>query len=612
MTNINDYQDMIPFDTAEYNVCMTKSANLKDEFKAWKLQTAADISQYRVEKEIAKYNRKTQRISDEMEKFQDMQQPTVPSTGGKNLSNLRKLQKNIEITFTPFSVIISVKSGMKKMVIQTIEAKDMPDEMLSAWKTKNALYFKTYMSAKMQYSIQTAEHRLIMDGIKNSIDFQRSYSKQASELCDEYDDEIPFMNMLFFPEKYAAQDDETFEKLCQMGYCFDDRTYTVTPIDDTDDFLNVSRETGTIPKIASANTFKGTHIITPENIKKNGKVVFLTDRVVYVLKDMVVASLLSEEMNTTDILHLKMKDKAYFLNKFARQAKILEQRKAYYGMSKMEKRAAAPIFSQSTMFALDFIHPYLYKVLLDKKLGKDWTTFDEFVIIKNVETMFKVEVIANFALNKILSIAAINSKSSDLAFTSIHAFEKIIRSFNDLPIDFAQRETDSIDGKAIVFGLSVMDMCTPFDIYEKLSPDVCEYIVKVLRDADYYALYPNISDATEPNLDFISTINQGLLRSVIRRDVDSILNKEREAEVEKEDEIIQAAVIGSLDFIRTGKAGTVGDVSNFINDFCVSAGIDLRFAEIAKMHVEKNLAIDAFLKDKQTNMESFASIFRLR
>ena len=71
-------------------------------------------------------------------------------------------------------------------------------------------------------------------------------------------------------------------------------------------------------------------------------------------------------------------------------------------------------------------------------------------------------------------------------------------------------------------------------------------------------------------------------------------------------------MIGSLDFIRTGKAGTVGDVSNFINDFCVSAGIDLRFAEIAKMHVEKNLAIDAFLKDKQTNMESFASIFRLR
>lgn len=612
MTNINDYQDMIPFDTAEYNVCMTKSANLKDEFRAWKLQTAADISQNRVEKEIAKYNRKTQRISDEMEKFRDMQQPTTPSTGGKNLSNLRKLQKNIEITFTPFSVIISVKSGMKKMVIQTIEAKDMPDEMLSAWKTKNALYFKTYMSAKMQYSIQTAEHRLIMDGIKNSIDFQRSYSKQASELCDEYDDEIPFMNMLFFPEKYAAQDDETFEKLCQMGYCFDDRTYTVTPVDDTDDFLNVSRETGTIPKIASANTFKGAYIITPENIKKNGKVVFLTDRVVYVLKDMVVTSLLSEEMNTTDILHLKMKDKAYFLNKFARQAKILEQRKAYYGMSKMEKRAAAPIFSQNTIFALDFIHPYLYKVLLDKKLGKDWTTFDEFVIIKNVETIFKVEVIANFALNKILSIAAINSKSSDLAFTSTHAFEKIIRSFNDLPIDFTQRETDSIDGKAIVFGLSVMDMCTPFDIYEKLSPDVCEYIIKVLRDADYYALYPNISDATEPNLDFISIINQGLLKSVIRRDVDSILDKEREAEVEKEDEIVQAAVIGSLDFIRTGKAGTVGDVSNFINDFCVSAGIDLRFAEIVKMHVEKNLAIDAFLKDKQTNMESFASIFRLR
>lgn len=611
MSNINDYQGMIPFDSHDYDISMTKSASLKDELSSWKLQAIIRAGEHRVNSELSAYQKKNNKISNEMERYQGYQEPTPPSQGGKNLSNLRKLQKNLEITFTPFSVIISVKSGAKKLVIQTIETKDMPDEMLNAWRSKNAAYFKTYMSAKMQYSIQTAEHRLIMDGIRNSVEFQNAYSKQASEVCEELDDEMPFFNILFFSEKYAQQDEDTFEKLCMMGYATEDKEYVVSPLDNNEVILAVSRETHQMPKIASLSFLKDSKVITPETIKNNAKVVFLTDRVVYVIKDVIITTILLEEMSTTDILHFKMKDKQYFVNKFARQAKLLEQRRAYYGMSKMEKKASAPIFTLNTIFTLDFIHPYLYKILLDKKLGKDWTSFDEFVIIKNIETMFNIEVIGNSALNKILSIAAINSKQSNLAFTSLHAFEKIVRSFNDLPIDFEQRETDSLDGRAIAFALDVMDMCINDDVYTKLGPDVCEYIISVLTSSDYYAFYPNLENGTESQLDFVSLINQALLKSVIRRDVDSILDKEREAEVEREDEVTQAGIIGSLDFIRSGAANSANEVTKQIINFCNGANIDLRFVNLIQMHVEKNLAIDTFLKEKQSNLQTFAKIFKI-
>lgn len=611
MSNINDYQEMAPFDSHEYNISMTKSASLKDELSSWKLRATIQAGEHRVNSELSAYQKKNNKISNEMERYQGYQEPTPPSQGGKNLSNLRKLQKNLEVTFTPFSVIISVKSGTKKLVIQTIETKDMPDEMLSAWRSKNAAYFKTYMSAKMQYSIQTAEHRLIMDGIRNSVEFQNAYSKQASEVCEELDDEMPFFNILFFAEKYAQQDEDTFEKLCMMGYATEDKEYVVSPLDNNEAILAVSRETHQMPKIASLSYLKDSKVITPETIKNNAKVVFLTDRVVYVIKDVIITTILLEEMSTTDILHFKMKDKQYFVNKFARQAKLLEQRRSYYGMGKMEKKASAPIFTLNTIFALDFIHPYLYKILLDKKLGKGWTSFDEFVIIKNIETMFNIEVIGNSALNKILSIAAINSKQSNLAFTSLHAFEKIVRSFNDLPIDFEQRETDSLDGRAIAFALDVMDMCIDDDVYTKLGPDVCEYIISVLTSSDYYAFYPNLENGTESQLDFISLINQALLKSVIRRDVDSILDKEREAEVEREDEITQAGIIGSLDFIRSGAANSANDVTKQIINFCNGTNIDLRFVNLIQMHVEKNLAIDTFLKEKQSNLQTFAKIFKI-
>ena len=616
--DIRDYEKIVEFgDCSEFDIEIEKSAAFKDSIRVFRKKLPMDMVNVASGRSIEKYEDKNKALNKKINRYPAATEPAAPNSRGKVSENIKKLQKNLEIVFTPFSVIITAKSGGKKLTIQTIDVIKMSGEMRTAWQNKNADYFKKYMSTKMEYSAQLAKQRFILDGIKSSIDFQEDFSKNASELCEEYDEEIPFFNVLFYGEKYAEIDEDIFEKLANVS-CVNDTINIITPTDNNDAFLEICASCNAIPDVVDEDFYKeASLVITPEYVKKNAKIIFLTDRVVLVADNKVLTSLLAEDMSSDMYSAFLSKDKEYFKKLFERQATIYEQRRVYYGNSDGIKKKASvskSLFSLSGVFTLDFIHPFIYYNILNKKLGKDWISYDEFVIIKEIEDKFKTPVICNSALNKVLSISAINSNQTDLAFTSIHAFEKIIRSFCDLPIDFEQRETDSLDSKNIMFGLECMSMCCKSgSIYSKLGPDVCSYIVDLLVSDNMYAFYPKPNEYTkdipEEQLEFLSRINRSLLESIIKRDNDAILDSELEAETAKNDEIIQAATIGSLDFMRNGEAQSVQDVEGFVKMFCARAGVEDRFVEISKKQVQKNFEIDTFLRNKFDTLKVYLNLY---
>ena len=619
--NIRDYEKIVKFGKcSEFDIEIEKNASFKDAVNTFRKKAPVNMVDALSSREISKYESKNKELSKRMNKYPAATTPAAPNSRGKVVNGIKKLEKSLDIIFTPFSVIITAKSGAKKLTIQTIEIDKMPDVMRVAWQKKDAGFFKKYMSAKMEYSAQLAKQKFILDGIRSSIDFQNDFAKNASELCEEVDDEVPFFNIIFFGEKYAEVEDTLFEKLADAS-CINNDIVFVSPIDDTVEFLEICASFNDIPSIADEEYYKeASQIITPEYVKNNSNIVFLTDRVVLCIDKKVLASILVDDMGAEMYSAFEKKDKKYFKQLFERQATIYNQRRVYYGNQKgIEKRASVTnsIFSVSKIFTFDFIHPFVYYNIMNKKFGKKWVDFDEFVIIKEIEENFKTPVICSSALNKVLAIAAINSKETDLSFTSVHAFEKIIRSFCDLPIDFEQRETDSLDAKNIMQGLQCMSMCYQGEsIYAKFSGDVLSYIIDRLLDDNMYAFYPSpnehMKEDAEEQLGFLSIINRSLLESIIKRDVDAILDAELEAETAKNDEIIQSATVGSLDFLRSGEAQSINDVEQYVVAFCRKFDVEDRFIEIIKNQVQKNFEIDLFLKSKTDTLNVYLNLYGIK
>jgi hypothetical protein len=93
--------------------------------------------------------------------------------------------------------------------------------------------------------------------------------------------------------------------------------------------------------------------------------------------------------------------------------------------------------------------------------------------------------IDDIALNKILSIKVANS--GDKVYLNRHAFEKVVRSFNDKPVDFMERETDDLDLQDFAVALDSLNRVTPYDnVYDNFSPEVYNYMAQVLADKENY------------------------------------------------------------------------------------------------------------------------------
>ena len=166
-------------------------------------------------------------------------------------------------------------------------------------------------------------------------------------------------------------------------------------------------------------------------------------------------------------------------------------------------------------------------------------------------------------------------------------------------------------------GLQCMSMCCQDDsIYAKFNSDVLSYIVDRLIDDNMYAFYPSpneyMKEDAEEQLEFLSIINRALLESIIKRDVDAILDTELELETAKNDEIIQSATIGSLDFLRSGQAQSVNDVEQYVIAFCKKFDVEDRFIEIIKKQVQKNFEIDLFLKNRSDTLNVYLNLYGVK
>ena len=603
-----------------------KSGAFKDAVSLFKKRKSSQITHAMTNAMTAHkastWNRQENRTRKQMSAFPAREIPSAYSDAvlkdSKFLSNytkeIKNMANNIDIVFTPISVLITSKHKGKKIPLESIETGNMNKIMLQAWRNHDELFFKKYILDKMQYDAQTVEQKVFFKGLRESIDFHNQYSKQASEVMSEYDEDIPFFNLLFYGEKYAQYSEDTIEKIASTIDATEPEP--VYMISDTD-FKTIFDTIGPEVNIVHGDMLKtAANMITYNDIVKDLDVIFLPDRVVFTVKNNVLTTIFTKDMDIETAKHFTKKDSKFFRKIFARQASVYKSRKMYYGMMPMEKKAGVQksksVFNISSIFTLNFIHPYIYFYVLTKKYGKKWIETDNFVMIKNIENDFKVPIIDNSALNKIMSIMSINSPVSDLAYVSKHAFEKIIRSFNDLPVDFEKKETDSLGMNEIAFGLECYNMCS-FDhtSYGKFGPDVYGYIIDVLVDKDIYAFYPQIQNASQDNFEFFQLLNKSLLAEIIKRDNDAILDIEIESETAKNDEIVQAGIIGSLDFLRSGEAQSIEDINAHVRSFCEQTQIEPYLAMLIREQAQKNYEMDAYLEYKKTELQNQINLYNL-
>jgi hypothetical protein len=150
-------------------------------------------------------------------------------------------------------------------------------------------------------------------------------------------------------------------------------------------------------------------------------------------------------MNEDAFSHFEKQDKLYFVDMFNKETKkgvarikgrIPTNSEKIKDESIQEKKAADQGIGQ--IFERNDVHPVIYFTLLTRKYGGDWMAFDPDVLIKVIETDFELSAgIGDIALNKILSIQVANNSTS--VYESKHAFEKVVRAFNDKP---ANKGTD--------------------------------------------------------------------------------------------------------------------------------------------------------------------------
>ena len=109
-----------------------------------------------------------------------------------------------------------------------------------------------------------------------------------------------------------------------------------------------------------------------------------------------------------------------------------------------------------------------------------------------------------------MSIYAVLSEETMNAFTSPLAFEKIARSFNELPIDFLSPESDGLGIGEIVYALECYAEIIAdkgIDAYELFSDEVILYIANTMLDKDIVVIYPNLKNQTDSYMEFYFRLN---------------------------------------------------------------------------------------------------------
>lgn len=425
-------------------------------------------------------------------------------------AQMEAFKKNLGVMFTPMGVTYVMKNGNSNIGLETISSGAMNNEMKDAFVSKDAEYFKKIMLLKMYSDINLAEQMMAKKIIEKELSLTNSINKKASISIDISD--ISNTEMSFhvdYLNKLAGVSPDTLDKL--IKYADEDTDSDMITLANSDlyDDFSIIRINEAFDKEASFSLSGSVRKIIDPIMNKfnNVKIAFLPDRVIFLSGNIVIHTLSIKDMNLDDVEKFYKRDSSYFMNYFDKEKKKGEARIFGTSSSVLEKKAAEANIND--IFRLNNIHPVIYHVVMMIKYGKSWIDFSPIAIPKILEKDFNLKFpICDCALNKLFSIQILNR--TEKAFSNVHAFEKIIRAFNDKPIDFEQRESDILPTE-IAFAIDVMNRVTPVDnIYDNFSEYVHEYIMDCCMKSNVFYFSPTVVDSKEEEA-FLKSINNSII-----------------------------------------------------------------------------------------------------
>ena len=548
----------------KYDVSTEESLNF--EKVAINLDTAASMLMgYSSGREIG------QAVGVEKGKLEVLRQSDLPTLEGDYYSQTKNISKNLNVLFSPMSVIYTLNDKGKKITLDVVEVSEMDNTMKTAFADKDKEFFKNLFINKMILETQYAESfnaRRLIENFGKLNSKVTGQTKKASTLYD-INMEVLAMQDIYKNASYKLQ--ALMEKTAQ-GIEYDVSLELERPFDSYSEIGKY--EIFKIAKLTD-DQYRQKNLLDKKYLSKNLRVGFVGNRVVYTVDDNIVAQLKTMDMTPEAFSKFGTKDSVYFRKLFFKEANKIS----------MTKQASV-VVNAKELFENSKVPIKAYYTLFNKKYGTEWIEFDTEQFIKIVELDFKLDKpIPPIVLDKMFTLQNICSTNDCLKNAFI--FEKTCRTINDKPVDFSEYEYN-LTAVELMKALQVIDELTPNnDIFDDFTEEVMTYLTKALVIADCRCIVPN-RDIVSSDLEeqFFQTLNKDLTYrwSTMNSVEHSYQN------------IIQPFTASVINIIRKAGRYDADAVDEAIDEVRNSFNItDERVVNLSKQNIIMNLSLDIVL-----------------
>lgn len=517
----------------------------------------------------------------------------IPTLEGDYYSQVENISKNLNVIFTPLSVIYTLKNKGKDVTIDVVEIEEMDSLMKEAYKNKNAEFFKSLMINKIYMDIQNVEQIFAKRMIDANRELKSALNKQASEnkeldIYGELKEIYTIQRVLDNnPESMTTQ---YFAKIAEEEEDIKVSLELERPIKYYSELGNTKLDFFKIAKTMKDSRLQE-KLLNTKYLSKNVEVGFLADRVTFTVDDMVIAQLHTSAMNDEGYSEFKNKNISYFKNLFIKKADDTELNKV-----------ANEVLEVKDIFYNSLVPPKIYYIILNSRFGKEWIEYDPEALIKVIETEFELaEPIYDRALDKILCIQ--NLCNGNDCLVNAFIFEKAARALNHKPISFKEWEYNLTPGE-LINALQIMDELTPTnDIFDDLSEKVVSYISNAFVLGDCRAIVPSEN--------IISSDLEQRFFEILNSDINQRWSSLNAQEISYQ-RYIQPLASAIIKGIRKNKDYQSKSIDSLLNALIKRAKItDERIINLSRQTAVINLAIDLMLAEQEDNLKSMRTTLNI-
>lgn len=410
-------------------------------------------------------------------------------------AQMHQLVSNLKVTFTPINVIYSVGG----QTFEIIRVDEMTPMMKKAFTEKDALFFRDLLIRKMDMEMQLVQQSLANHLLKNQAQ-PRGFQQTAQRMQEADADYL---------EKRASEIDDSIKNVGMLRYTLS--LDGVRPFRSHEFFTDPAR----FSKVASL--FDASYL-NAYQMQKNLEVGFLPDRVVYLLDGQMVEQLPTVSMNLEGIRAFQKRDRAFFLDFYARTAQAQEVEDANLDKSAKaidevveenleQTLAITPIRSTFRYFEDADIHPLFYSKVLESTYP-GWTNLALEAVISQIETDFKTNI-SQIAFDKIGFVQTLQ-KEDQTVFMSAFTFEKFARAMSGKVVDFTAWQ-GGLELADVVFANELGAILTDGENFVTFDDSVIEYTVNQVTDEGVRFMMPLVYvEDSEQEKDYYAILN-GLL-----------------------------------------------------------------------------------------------------